>query len=88
MIITKSCELWYLTKNLFQPDPVVEEEEEEVVEDLDEEEVEVVEEDVSPWEVMEEMVVAGEDGAMEEAEAEVVSTLELSKYPSNHLANS
>ena len=57
------------------------------LEDLEEEE-EVVEEDVSPWEVMEEMVVAGEDGAMEEEEAEVVSTLELSKYPSNHLANS
>ena len=67
---------------------MVEEEEEEVVEDLDEEEEEVVVEDVSPWEVMEEMVVVGEDGAMEEAEAEVVSTLELSKYPSNHLANS
>ena len=73
--------------NLFQPDQVAEEEEEAGAVEVLDEGGEVEEVDVSPWEVMEEMVVAGEDGAMEEEEAEVVSTLELSKYPSNHLAN-
>ena len=62
-------------------------EEEEVVEDSDEEAEDVEVEDVSPWEVMEEMVVTEEDGVTEEEGAEVVSTLELSKYPSNHHAN-
>ena len=72
---------------MFQPDQA-DEEEEEVVEDLDEAAEDVGVEAVSLWEVMEEMVEIGEDGVMEAEEEEVVSTLELSKYPSNHHINS
>ena len=71
---------------VFQPDRAVEEEEG-AVEDLDEVAEDVEVEAGSLWEVTEEMEVEGEDGVMEEEEEEVVSTLEHSKYPSNHHAN-